>query len=66
MPNCRKCGKPHFNFNPCPEPQDPVPNRMGWGSPFGNAARPGHALIATLPPRIRTGVLVEPEPPMAA
>ena len=67
MPTCKRCGRDHFNFlKECPDPPKPVANLMGWGSPFGNAARPGHALIATLPPRIRTGNLVEPEPPIAA
>ena len=65
MPHCKKCNQDHFNFAPCPPPPRPVDNVMGLGKPFGNAARPGHHLIATLPPRHRTGSLVEP-PPRAA
>lgn len=65
MPTCKSCGNTYFNYkgpHKCPAP---VPNLMGWGNPFGNAARPGRAVInSDLPPRIRTGSLTEP--PQAA
>lgn len=67
MPTCASCGVSYHNFHGPHKCPAPVTNTMGWGQPFGNANRPARFIASQgLPPRYRTGVLSEPEPPEAA
>lgn len=71
-PTCRKCGKEHYNFDPCPTPARPDLIQAGdgyapegwrvetrFGQPWGNAPR-GVPIIYQHPPVVRTSTLTFP------